>query len=166
MDQITIKTPIPKCRLYWCLIEFLDWRYSQSCWYFRPFWWTSAPLTFSLVDPHPPTPLPVCVSTGVYTVFIQCVPERRGPQTDKHLPPNPCTVYRSIFKKRGPLSLYCSYLVHVFRSFCPLLVDRPAREYIDRGCSALVYSVIQQGITFLKPFLKGRINKLNILAVN
>ncbi len=21
MDQITIKTPIPKCRLYWCLIE-------------------------------------------------------------------------------------------------------------------------------------------------
>jgi hypothetical protein len=26
----------PKCRLYWCLIEFPDWRYSQSCWYFRP----------------------------------------------------------------------------------------------------------------------------------
>jgi hypothetical protein len=25
-----------KCRLYWCLIEFIDWRYSQSCWYFRP----------------------------------------------------------------------------------------------------------------------------------
>jgi hypothetical protein len=36
MDQITIKTPNPKCRLYWCLIEFMDWRYSQSCWYFRP----------------------------------------------------------------------------------------------------------------------------------
>jgi hypothetical protein len=29
MDQITIKTPIPKCLLYWCLIEFTDWRYSQ-----------------------------------------------------------------------------------------------------------------------------------------
>ncbi len=31
IDQITIKTPNPKCRLYWCLIEFIDWRYSQSC---------------------------------------------------------------------------------------------------------------------------------------
>jgi hypothetical protein len=29
MDQISIKTPNPKCRLYWCLIEFIDWRYSQ-----------------------------------------------------------------------------------------------------------------------------------------
>ncbi len=46
MDQITIKTPNPKCRLYWCLIEFIDWRYSQSYWYFRPRLWTSAPLTF------------------------------------------------------------------------------------------------------------------------
>ena len=24
MDQITIKTPNPKCRLYWRLIEFID----------------------------------------------------------------------------------------------------------------------------------------------
>jgi hypothetical protein len=24
-DQITIKTPNPKCRLYWFLIEFIDW---------------------------------------------------------------------------------------------------------------------------------------------
>jgi hypothetical protein len=31
-----MKTPNPKCRLYWCLIEFIDWRFSQSCWYFRP----------------------------------------------------------------------------------------------------------------------------------
>jgi hypothetical protein len=29
MDQISIKTPNPKCRLYWRLIEFIDWRYSQ-----------------------------------------------------------------------------------------------------------------------------------------
>ncbi len=27
---ITIKTPNPKCRHYWCLMEFIDWRYSQS----------------------------------------------------------------------------------------------------------------------------------------
>ncbi len=46
----------PKCRLYWCLIEFIDWRYSQSCWYFRPALWTIAPLTFSLVSSPPPPP--------------------------------------------------------------------------------------------------------------
>jgi hypothetical protein len=34
MDQISTKTPNPKCRLYWCLIELIFWRYSQSCWYF------------------------------------------------------------------------------------------------------------------------------------
>ncbi len=36
IDQITIKTPNPKCRLYWFLIEFIHWRFNQSCWYFRP----------------------------------------------------------------------------------------------------------------------------------
>jgi hypothetical protein len=36
MDEGTVKTKNPKFRLYWCLIEFIDWRYSQSCWYFRP----------------------------------------------------------------------------------------------------------------------------------
>ena len=56
MDKITKKTPNLKCRLYWCLIEYIDWRYSQSCWYFRPLLWTSAPLTFLLV--HLPSPLP------------------------------------------------------------------------------------------------------------
>ncbi len=34
IDQLTIKTPHPKYRLYWCLIEFIDRRYSPSCWYF------------------------------------------------------------------------------------------------------------------------------------
>jgi hypothetical protein len=36
MDEGTIKTPNPKCRLYRCLIEFIDWRYSQLCLYFDP----------------------------------------------------------------------------------------------------------------------------------
>jgi hypothetical protein len=37
MNQITIKkTPNSTCRLYWCWIEFIDWSYSQSRWYFRP----------------------------------------------------------------------------------------------------------------------------------
>jgi hypothetical protein len=26
MDEITIKTPNPKCRLYLFLIDFIDWR--------------------------------------------------------------------------------------------------------------------------------------------
>jgi hypothetical protein len=37
-----------------CLLKFIDWRYSQSCWYFRPV----ATLTFSLVS-SPPPPFPV-----------------------------------------------------------------------------------------------------------
>jgi hypothetical protein len=36
LDEIIMKATNPKCRLYWCSIEFIDWRYSQSCWYFRP----------------------------------------------------------------------------------------------------------------------------------
>ncbi len=31
-------------RLYWSLIEFIDWRYNQSCWYFDPALWTIAPV--------------------------------------------------------------------------------------------------------------------------
>ncbi len=108
MDQIYIKTPNPKCRLFWSLIEFIDWRYSQSCWYFRPHLWTSAPLTFSLV--HLP-PFPVWISTGL---FIQCVKGGgggSGPQTDKHRPPStvPLLVKKPIFR----IWYIYRYLVHV-----------------------------------------------------
>jgi hypothetical protein len=59
MDLLAVKTPNPKCRLYWCLIEFIDWRYSQSCWYFRPSFvnYSIAPLTLSLVSSHLPVPV-------------------------------------------------------------------------------------------------------------
>jgi hypothetical protein len=53
MNQIYIKTPKSECRPYWCLIEFIDWRYSQSCWYFRLVLWSISPLTFSLVSSRP-----------------------------------------------------------------------------------------------------------------
>ncbi len=33
--------------------ELIDWRYSQSCWYFRPALWTAAPLPFSPVQVSP-----------------------------------------------------------------------------------------------------------------
>ncbi len=58
MDQITIKTSNPKCRLYWYLIEFKDWRYSPSCWYFRFLLCTGAPLTTFSLGWHPPPPPP------------------------------------------------------------------------------------------------------------
>ncbi len=63
MGQIYIKTPNPKWRRYWCLIEFIDWRYSQSCLYFRALLWTSAPLSFSLIHQPPPPPPRVGVNT-------------------------------------------------------------------------------------------------------
>ncbi len=51
---VHLKIPNPKCRLYWCLIEFIGWSCCQSGWYFRPALWTIAPLTFSLVcSPSP-----------------------------------------------------------------------------------------------------------------
>ncbi len=63
MGQVNIKTPNPKCRLYWCLIELIDLRYSQSCWLFSTPLVNNAPLIFSLV--HLPPPFPVLISTGV-----------------------------------------------------------------------------------------------------
>ncbi len=44
MDLLTKKTPDHKCRRFCCLIEFMDWRYSQSCWYFLTVLRTIAPL--------------------------------------------------------------------------------------------------------------------------
>ncbi len=85
MAQITIKIPNPKCRQFWCLIddddhhhscliEFIDWRYSKSCWYFRPLLWITAPLQPShwFASPLPP-PVP-CVNKWIKRyVILQCV---------------------------------------------------------------------------------------------
>ncbi len=35
-ELIKYKDNKTKFRLYWGLIDFIDWRYSQSCWYFDP----------------------------------------------------------------------------------------------------------------------------------
>jgi len=48
MDQITIKTPNPKCRLYWCVIEFIYRLAIQSVMLLF-----STSLTFSLVHLPP-----------------------------------------------------------------------------------------------------------------
>ncbi len=52
-----------KCRLCWCITEFIDWRYSHVS-IFDPALRTFDPLTFSLVHP-PPSPFPK--SKYVYT---------------------------------------------------------------------------------------------------
>ncbi len=53
----TLKTHNPKCRLHWCIIEFIDWRYSQLCWYFRLLLWALAHLpSLWPPPPHPPPP--------------------------------------------------------------------------------------------------------------
>ncbi len=50
MDQIFIKTPNPKCRPYWCLIEFIAGDTVSHVGIFRPALWSIAPLTFFLVS--------------------------------------------------------------------------------------------------------------------
>ncbi len=94
MDSVTIKTPNPKCRLYWCKINFIVRRYNPSCWYLV---WTIALLTFSVVSS---SPLP-CVNKYFFLIFSnKCTVTvytytvckggggmgsnaGRGPQTDK-----------------------------------------------------------------------------------
>ncbi len=57
------------------LLVFIYWRYSQSCWYFRPHLWTSVPLTQNWFTYPPPPPLLPCVNKykGMYYVYIQCI---------------------------------------------------------------------------------------------
>ncbi len=111
MDQITIKTSNRKCRLYWWLIEFIDWRYSQSCWYFRPLLWTSAPLTFSLVHLTPSPPLP-CVSTysGMYSYSVLGRGDRIGSQI------NTCHQVPLMvnFKGKPTFGVWCLYRYSVY----------------------------------------------------
>jgi hypothetical protein len=53
---INYKVTKIKYRLYWCSIEFIDWRYFQSCWYFRPSFVKCCPSTLlsGLLPPPPP----------------------------------------------------------------------------------------------------------------
>jgi hypothetical protein len=60
MDQISIKTPNPNCRLYWSLIEFVVRRYSHVG-IFDPFC-ELAPLLFT--GSPTPAPFPVCIHIG------------------------------------------------------------------------------------------------------
>ncbi len=61
-----------------CLSEIIDWRYSQSCWYFRPSFVNCGlclwpPLTFSLGSNLPPPPCPFHVWISILFARIQYV---------------------------------------------------------------------------------------------
>ncbi len=67
MDEETIKAQNPKCRLYWCLIEFIGWRYKSVMLLFSiPL--NCCPSTFSLTSPTPP-PLP---KVNVHYIQTMC----------------------------------------------------------------------------------------------
>ena len=70
---INYKDTKTKCRPYWCLIEFIDWRDSQSCWYFRHSFVNNCPS--NLLSGSPP-PLPPSQSQS--SVFTDSVWLGRG----------------------------------------------------------------------------------------
>ncbi len=71
INYIDTKT---KCRLYWFLIEFIDWKFSQSGWYFRPSFVNYCPSILlsgsTPPSPHPPFP------KSKYRIYRQCVAVR------------------------------------------------------------------------------------------
>ncbi len=56
---INYKETKSKCNLYWCLLEFIDWRYSQSSCYFRPSFVIYCPSNLLSRSPplYPPFPV-------------------------------------------------------------------------------------------------------------
>ncbi len=67
-----------------CLSGFIDWKYSQSCWYFRPSFVNFCPS--NLFSGSNPPPIPY---VNMFTVYTYTVCKGGGvswPQTDKHLP--------------------------------------------------------------------------------
>jgi hypothetical protein len=50
------------------VFEFIDWRYSQSCWYFRPSFVNYCPSNILFGSPLPPLPLP-----NVQVQYTDCV---------------------------------------------------------------------------------------------
>jgi hypothetical protein len=65
---LNYKDTNPTCRLFWCLIEFIDCRYIPSCWYFQPLLWTVAPLpSLWVLTSATPPPFPKKTYITVYT---------------------------------------------------------------------------------------------------
>ncbi len=71
---INYKETKTKCRLYWYLIEFIDWRYNQQCWYFWPNF-VNYCLYNLLSGSLPPPPPKVKVQ---YILYRQCMDGKGG----------------------------------------------------------------------------------------
>jgi hypothetical protein len=81
------------------LLEFIDWRYGQSFWFFRPRCWHLFPPNPQIflnppTPPPPPPPFPVWISilyTRIHIVWGGGVMGSAGSATDKHLLQSPFT---------------------------------------------------------------------------
>ncbi len=104
-ELINYKDTKTKCRLYWCLIEFMDWRYSQSsqaCWYFQPSFmnYCTSNLLSGSSPSFPPFPKTIFCRSLTLCFWPDSEPTKSrrggGPQTDIHLPQSPFTGHFSI----------------------------------------------------------------------
>ncbi len=66
---INYKDTKTKCRLYCCFLEFITWRYSQSCWYFRPSLMNYCTSNLLFGSPPPSLPLSKIKVQYIKTVF-------------------------------------------------------------------------------------------------
>ncbi len=89
-----------------CLSEFIEWRYSQSCWYFRPSFVNCCPSPLLSGSTLPSSPL-FCVNK--YTVYKYTVCKGRGEGmgfwASGRQTPAAKSLYRSIFL-RVPYTMF------------------------------------------------------------
>jgi hypothetical protein len=79
MDNGTIKTQNPKCRLYWCLIELIDWRMQSVMLVFSTQFCELLLILPSLwftFLPPPPFPKSVCVGDHILQEFDTLVSDQ------------------------------------------------------------------------------------------
>ncbi len=100
-----------------CLSEFKDWRYIQSCWYFRPRFMNCCLSLLLSGSTLPPPLFPVWLSI-LYT-SIQCVKGKvcgSGPQTDKYLPQSPFTGKKFVRRRHFALLYMSLIFLRIFPS--------------------------------------------------
>ncbi len=143
-------------------LEFIDWRYCQSCWCFRPSFVNCCPSNFLSGSTLPPLP---CVNK--YTVYTYTVGKGgppltprggvwgSGPQTDKHRPQSPLT--GQFFQ----MTTFCiafneSYLSKVFFA---LVVQQFLSIYVHTETKIMIYMyllcnvLVKNSLRMIKSFL-------------
>ncbi len=105
------------------LSEFIDWRYSQSRWYFRLSFVNWAPQTVSLVQPSPPLFLCHWIP---YSAGVSDHPQTKpggggGPPTEKK--PAAKSLYRSIFLWRH----FALLSIQLISPWCTLTISHTLR---------------------------------------